>query len=59
MIKIVLYRGFGVDIKSINHFVGQHEEKVVDLLQHREYNSHYLDAFMLIMNKDDLSRHQS
>jgi len=55
MIKIVLYRGFGVDIKAINRFVGQHEENIVDLLQHSEYNSHYLDAFMLNTD-DDLSR---
>jgi hypothetical protein len=56
MIKIVLYRGFGFDIKPINRFVGQHEGNVVDLLQNSEYNAHYLDAFML--NTDDLTRRQ-
>ncbi|KAG6913684.1 hypothetical protein DXG01_005184, partial [Tephrocybe rancida] len=33
MMKIVVYRGFGADMKPLNKIVGQYEGKVVDLLE--------------------------
>ena len=47
MMKIVVYRGFENDIKLFNHLVGQHEGKVVDLLENSECNVRYLYALML------------
>jgi hypothetical protein len=47
MMKIAVYRGFETDIKLLNHLVGQHEGKVVDLLENSEYNVRYLHALML------------
>jgi len=35
--KVELYRGFK-DINVFNHYVGQYEGKVVDLLENSEYN---------------------
>jgi len=47
MMKVVLYRGFETGIEPFNHLVGQHEGKVVDLLENSEYNVRYLHAFIL------------
>jgi hypothetical protein len=46
MLKIVVYRGFKTDIKLLDHLVGQHEGKVVDLLENSECNIRYLHAPM-------------
>ena len=44
--KVELYRGFK-DINLFNDLVGQHEGKVVDLLENSEYIVRYIHAFML------------
>jgi hypothetical protein len=43
--KVVLYRGFRTN-NLFKVLMGQHEGKVVDLLENRECNVHY----MLMMN---------
>jgi hypothetical protein len=43
MMKVVLYRGFGV-IDLFNGLVGQHEGKVVNLLENSEYYARYMHA---------------
>jgi len=45
--KIVVYRGFEKDINLFNRLMGQHEGKVVDLLENSEYNVRYLHALTL------------
>ena len=47
MMKVVLYRGFGTGIGLFNDLVGQHEGKVVDLLENSENNVRYMHALML------------
>ena len=47
MMKIVVYRGFKKDIKVFNHLVGQHEGKVIDLLENSECSVRYLHALVL------------
>jgi hypothetical protein len=46
MMKVVLYREFR-KTNLFNHLVGQHEGKVVDLLENSVYNVHYTHALML------------
>jgi len=56
MIKIVVFRGFGTTVDPLEKFVGQHQGKVIDLLENSEYNVRCLDAFM--MKTDNLIRCQ-
>jgi hypothetical protein len=56
MIKIVVFRGFGTTVDPLKDFVGQHQGKVVDLLENSEYSVRFLDALM--MKTDDLTRCQ-
>ena len=46
MMKVVLYRGFK-DINLFDHLVGQHEGKIVHLLENSEYNVRHMHAPML------------
>ena len=45
--KVVLYRGFGTNIDLLDGFVGQHEGKVVELLENSASNVPYTNAFIL------------
>ena len=47
MMKIVVYRGFGTTTDILSDFVGQHEGKVVDMLENSELNVCYTHAVTL------------
>ena len=54
MMKIVVYRGFGTTTNILSNFVGQHEGKVVDLLENSQYNVRYVHPVI----EDDLTRRE-
>jgi len=47
IMKVVFYRVSRTHIDRLNDLVGQHEGKVVDLLESSEYNVRYMHVFML------------
>ena len=48
--KVVLYRKSRTNVNLFKHFVGQHERKVVDVLEDSEYIVRYIHALMLRMS---------
>jgi hypothetical protein len=49
MMKVEFYRAFkGINIS--NHLVGQHEGKIVDLLEKSEYIVHYIYMHAVMLN---------
>ena len=48
--KVVLYRKSKTNVSFLKHLVGQHEGKVVDILEDSEYNVRYIHASIFRMS---------